>query len=68
MALGGVRQCIRDVTLYLIFLIAVTTLGPLQFGFHLVCIPNPVQHASLTLCRQSLMRLKISLRARRDPH
>jgi len=36
MALGGVRQCVRDVTFYLIFLIAVTTLGPLQFGFHLV--------------------------------
>ena len=29
-------QFIRDVTLYLVYLIFVTTLGPLQFGFHLV--------------------------------
>jgi len=29
------RQCIRDVTFYLVFLIFISTLGPLQFGFHL---------------------------------
>jgi len=37
MASGGVRQCIRDVTPYLLYLMLVATLGPLQFGFHLVC-------------------------------
>ncbi|KAH8601742.1 general substrate transporter [Bisporella sp. PMI_857] len=35
MASGGVKQCVRDVTPYLLFLIFVSTLGPLQFGFHL---------------------------------
>jgi len=32
---AGVRQCIRDVSIYLVFLIFISTLGPLQFGFHL---------------------------------
>lgn len=36
MANSGMRQCIRDVTLYLLFIILFSTLGPLQFGFHLV--------------------------------
>lgn len=31
-----VRQCVDEVTLHLLFLIAIVTLGPLQFGFHLV--------------------------------
>ncbi|KAF7874372.1 hypothetical protein EAF04_003043 [Stromatinia cepivora] len=35
MASGGMRQCIQDITPYLIFLIFISTLGPLQFGFHL---------------------------------
>ncbi|KAH7360170.1 general substrate transporter [Rhexocercosporidium sp. MPI-PUGE-AT-0058] len=35
MASTGVRQCIRDVTLYLVYLIFISTLGPLQFGYHL---------------------------------
>ncbi|KAL2074165.1 hypothetical protein VTL71DRAFT_7943 [Oculimacula yallundae] len=35
MASSGVRQCIRDVTLYLVYLIFISTLGPLQFGYHL---------------------------------
>lgn len=26
----------RDVTLYLLLIVAISTLGPLQFGFHLV--------------------------------
>ena len=37
MASGGMRQCIQDITPYLLFLIFISTLGPLQFGFHLVC-------------------------------
>lgn len=41
MASNGVRQCVQDVTLYLVFLIAITTLGPLQFGFHLVRADDP---------------------------
>ncbi|TVY93881.1 putative metabolite transport protein [Lachnellula willkommii] len=41
MASGGVRQCIRDVTLYLVFLIFISTLGPLQFGFHLAELNSP---------------------------
>lgn len=32
---------LRDLTLYLVVLIIVSTLGPLQFGFHLVCLPFP---------------------------
>ncbi|KAK2629129.1 hypothetical protein QTJ16_002232 [Diplocarpon rosae] len=35
MASGGVRQCIHDVTPYLVYLIFISTLGPLQFGYHL---------------------------------
>lgn len=37
MASGGMRQCIKDITPYLLLLIFISTLGPLQFGFHLVC-------------------------------
>lgn len=33
---SGLRQCMRDVSPYLLLLIAISTLGPLQFGFHLV--------------------------------
>lgn len=33
---SGLRQWTRDVSPYLIFLIAVSTLGSLQFGIHLV--------------------------------
>jgi hypothetical protein len=38
MASLGIRQCVRDVTVYLVVLIAITTIGPLQFGYHLVGI------------------------------
>ena len=41
MASAGVRQCIRDVTLYLVLLIFVSTLGPLQFGYHLAELNAP---------------------------
>lgn len=30
------QQVVRDVSSYLILLILISTLGPLQFGFHLV--------------------------------
>ncbi|KAL3963121.1 hypothetical protein ACCO45_000125 [Purpureocillium lilacinum] len=35
MANRGVRQCLSDITFYLVTIIAIATLGPLQFGFHL---------------------------------
>jgi hypothetical protein len=31
-----VRQCADEITLHLLLLIAIVTLGPLQFGLHLV--------------------------------
>jgi hypothetical protein len=37
MADNLLRQSIRSVSLHLLALIAITTLGPLQFGYHLVC-------------------------------
>jgi hypothetical protein len=30
------RSTIRDTTGYLVYLLLITTLGPFQFGFHLV--------------------------------
>jgi hypothetical protein len=36
--MAGIR--LRDVSGYLILLIAITTLGSLQFGFHLVRLPK----------------------------
>ncbi|KAI1081536.1 general substrate transporter [Whalleya microplaca] len=41
MASSGLRQCIRDVSPYLILLVAISTLGPLQFGFHLAELNAP---------------------------
>ncbi|KAI1767137.1 general substrate transporter, partial [Hypoxylon sp. FL1150] len=41
MSSSGLRQCIRDVSPYLILLVAISTLGPLQFGFHLAELNAP---------------------------
>ncbi|KAI1632643.1 general substrate transporter [Biscogniauxia mediterranea] len=41
MAPSGLRQCIRDVSPYLILLLTISTLGPLQFGFHLAELNAP---------------------------
>ena len=43
-----------DVTFYLVYLILIATLGPLQFGYHLVSIPRlkPFQ-TILMRCRES---------------
>ncbi|KAI2625048.1 general substrate transporter [Hypoxylon sp. NC1633] len=41
MSSNGLRQCIRDVSPYLILLVAISTLGPLQFGFHLAELNAP---------------------------
>jgi hypothetical protein len=61
MASGGIRQCLRDVTLYLVFLMSIITLGPLLFGFHLVCLPiPPFPFIANILCRPSSTPLKMS--------
>ncbi|CAJ2502164.1 Uu.00g095580.m01.CDS01 [Anthostomella pinea] len=41
MAPAGLRQCLRDVSPYLVLLMAVSTLGPLQFGLHLAELNAP---------------------------
>ncbi|POR38066.1 Putative metabolite transport protein [Tolypocladium paradoxum] len=41
MAGRGMRQCLRDVTFYLVLVIAIATLGSLQFGFHLAELNAP---------------------------
>ncbi|KAI4862610.1 general substrate transporter [Hypoxylon rubiginosum] len=38
---SGLRQCVRDVSPYLILLVVISTLGPLQFGFHLAELNAP---------------------------
>lgn len=38
MSSGGLRQCVRSVTPYLILIVAISALGPLQFGLHLVSV------------------------------
>lgn len=40
MAGRGIRQCLHDITAYLIVLIVVATLASLQFGFHLVSVDS----------------------------
>ncbi|XP_044715649.1 sugar transporter domain-containing protein [Hirsutella rhossiliensis] len=41
MAGSGVRQCLRNVTVYLLLLVTISTLGPLQFGLHLAELNAP---------------------------
>ncbi|RFU33362.1 hypothetical protein B7463_g3017, partial [Scytalidium lignicola] len=41
MASSGLRQCLHDVTFYLISIITVSTLGSLLFGFHLAELNAP---------------------------
>ncbi|KAI0473190.1 general substrate transporter [Xylariaceae sp. FL0804] len=41
MAPTGLRQCIRDVSPYLVLVIAISTLAPLQFGYHLAELNAP---------------------------
>lgn len=41
MAPPGLRKCTRDVTFYLLFLITISTLGSLQFGYHLAELNAP---------------------------
>lgn len=46
---GGLRQCVRDVSPYLLLLVIISTFGPLQFGFHLVSSQIPPSGPSLTI-------------------
>ncbi|KAI0390554.1 general substrate transporter [Xylariaceae sp. FL0594] len=41
MAPTALRQCVRDVSPFLLLLVGVSTLGPLQFGFHLAELNAP---------------------------
>ncbi|KAI1101593.1 general substrate transporter [Jackrogersella minutella] len=53
-ASSGLRQCIRDVSPYLILLVTISTLGPLQFGFHLAELNAPQDVISCRYKQQSL--------------
>lgn len=53
MAGRAMRQCLHDVSAYLILLVSVSTLGPLQYGFHIVRSPLPARDRTspfLPLC------------------
>ncbi|KAI9643869.1 Bifunctional purine biosynthesis protein PurH [Ciborinia camelliae] len=58
MASGGMRQCIQDITPYLLLLIFISTLGPLQFGFHLSELNAPQD--VITCKKQSVVDSKVS--------
>ncbi|KAH8896464.1 general substrate transporter [Thozetella sp. PMI_491] len=49
---SGVRGFAQDVSVYLLVLIAITTLGPLQFGFHLAELNAP--HKVITCEKDSI--------------
>ncbi|PHH90952.1 hypothetical protein CDD83_2159 [Cordyceps sp. RAO-2017] len=49
MAGNGVRRGLRDVTAYLLLIVTISTLGPLQFGFHLAELNAP---QGVITCRQ----------------
>ncbi|KAI0836567.1 general substrate transporter [Hypoxylon sp. FL0890] len=51
---SGLRQCIRDVSPYLILLVAISTLGPLQFGFHLAELNAPQDVISCRVKQSSI--------------
>ncbi|OTB00967.1 hypothetical protein M426DRAFT_225605 [Hypoxylon sp. CI-4A] len=51
---SGLRQCIRDVSPYLILLITISTLGPLQFGFHLAELNAPQDVISCRVRQQTV--------------
>jgi hypothetical protein len=34
----SLREWLSEITLYLVYLVMICALGPLQFGFHLVCL------------------------------
>ncbi|KAI1823378.1 general substrate transporter [Xylaria intraflava] len=58
MALTTLRQYIRDVSPFLLLLVTISTLGPLQFGFHLAELNAPQDVIS---CRVPKSTLRSSL-------
>ncbi|KAI0134038.1 general substrate transporter [Xylariales sp. AK1849] len=54
---SGLRQCIRDVSPYLILLIVISTSGSLQFGFHLAELNAPQDVIS---CRKKSISTRIA--------
>lgn len=65
-----VKLLIRDTTSYLCYLLFIATLGPLQFGFHLVGSfykPQQMRDIELTLSRLSLTLRKTSSRVLKSP-
>ncbi|OTA77308.1 hypothetical protein M434DRAFT_402365 [Hypoxylon sp. CO27-5] len=54
MSSSGLRRCIRDVSPYLILLVAISTLGPLQFGFHLAELNAPQDVISCRVKQSSI--------------
>ncbi|KAL0942902.1 MFS glucose [Colletotrichum truncatum] len=58
MAPAGLRQCMHDVSPYLLVLIAVSTLGPLQFGFHLAELNAP---QDVLTCRKKSIQAKTTM-------
>lgn len=45
----SLRQRLQNVSVYLVLLVFIATLGPLQFGYHLVspCARTNLQHATI---------------------
>ncbi|KAI1129026.1 general substrate transporter [Nemania abortiva] len=54
MANTTLRQCMRDVSPYLLLLVTISTLGPLQFGFHLAELNAPQDVISCRVPKSSV--------------
>lgn len=65
--MSSLRERLRDVSPYLVLLVAIATLGPLQFGYHLVNSARPVaaqrRVANMRLYRPSSMPPRMPSRA-----
>ncbi|TGJ80027.1 hypothetical protein E0Z10_g8735 [Xylaria hypoxylon] len=54
MATTTLRQCMRDISPFLLLLVFISTLGPLQFGFHLAELNAPQDVISCHVSKSSL--------------
>ncbi|KAI0101702.1 general substrate transporter [Nemania sp. FL0031] len=54
------RQCMRDVSPYLLLLVIISTLGPLQFGFHLAELNAPQDVISCHVPKSSSVSSRLS--------
>src|SRR5690242_8782064 len=61
------RSWFGDLTGYFVYMLFVATLGPLLFGFHLVCCPPSMQHSTANRASLSSTPPKMSSAARRSP-